>query len=59
MYFFIFIIFFILVCILGFNGRMINQEEKFQMGDTCLNYASKNSYKHCNGSNTISCKECP
>jgi len=58
MYFFIFIIFFILVCILGFNGRMINQEEKF-MGDTCLNHASKNSYKHCNGSNTISCKECP
>ena len=57
MYFFIFIIFFILVCILGFNGRMINQDTEKFISDTCLNYGST-YHKPCNGQNMISCNEC-
>lgn len=54
MYFFIFIIFLILICILAFNGKMMRQENF--ICPNCLNYSNKD--KPCNCPGYKSCKDC-
>ena len=56
MYFFIFIIFFILICILAFNGMMMRQENF--ICSNCLNVSNKNEPCNCSGCNCSGYKSC-
>ena len=59
MYFFIFIIFFILVIVLAFNGIMLRQDRKYLENficPNCLNYGGKNEPCDCAGYKN--CKKC-
>jgi len=56
MYFFIFIIFFILICVLAFNGMMVRQDVETLICGSCSNYGKSN--EPCGGECPKKCSQC-